>query len=108
LAFSACPTDPGLAAAGGTFFERARDILSELENAEDVARGVDSLRGTRRLALPVDFGTCEVIPRLTVFLDRHPLRRMELRASDLPENLVAEGADVAIRLYRHPDSTFGA
>jgi molybdenum-dependent DNA-binding transcriptional regulator ModE len=35
-----------LTAAGEKFLERARDILAELDNAEDAARGVDSLRGT--------------------------------------------------------------
>jgi DNA-binding transcriptional LysR family regulator len=97
-----------LTAAGETFLERARDILAELDNAEDAARGVDSLRGTIRVALPVLFGTREVIPRLPEFLDRHPLLRMELRVSDIYQDLVAEGVDVAIRLGRLSDSTFGA
>jgi DNA-binding transcriptional LysR family regulator len=97
-----------LTAAGEKFLERAREILAELDNAEDAARGVDSLRGTIRVALPVVFGTREVIPRLPSFMDRHPLLRMELRVSDLYQDLVAEGVDVAIRLGRLADSTFGA
>ena len=96
-----------LTAAGEKFLERARDILAELDNAEDAARGVDSLRGTIRVALPVVFGTREVIPRLPKFMDGHPLLRMELRVSDLYQDLVAEGVDVAIRLGRLSDSTFG-
>jgi DNA-binding transcriptional LysR family regulator len=97
-----------LTAAGEKFLERARDILAELDDAEDAARGVDSLRGALRVALPVMFGTREVIPRLPLFLERHPLLRMELRVSDLYQDLVAEGVDVAIRLGRLSDSTFGA
>jgi len=97
-----------LTAAGEKFLERARDILAELDNAEDAARGLDSLRGTIRVALPVVFGTREVIPRLSEFRDRHPLLRMELRLSDLYQDLVAEGVDVAIRLGKLADSTFGA
>ena len=97
-----------LTAAGAQLLERARDILAELDNAEDAARGVDSLRGTIRLALPVVFGTREVIPRIPEFLARHPLLRVELRVSDLYQDLVAEGVDVAIRLGKLPDSTFGA
>jgi len=96
-----------LTAAGEKFLERAPDILAELDDAEDAARGVDSLRGTIRVALPVVFGTREVIPRLPAFLDRHPLLRMELRVSDLYQDLVAEGVDVAIRLGKLSDSTFG-
>jgi len=97
-----------LTAAGETFLLRARDIIADLDDAEDAARGVDSLRGTLRLALPVVFGTREVIPRLPAFLDRHPLLRMELRVSDLYQDLVAEGVDVAIRLGKLSDSPFGA
>ncbi len=97
-----------LTAAGEKFLERARDILAELDNAEDAARGVDSLRGTLRVALPVVFGTREVIPRLPEFLERHPLLRVELRISDLYQDLIAEGVDVAIRFGKLADSTFGA
>ena len=97
-----------LTAAGTQFLDRARDILAELENAEDAARGVDSLRGTIRLALPVMFGTREIIPRLPEFLARHPLLQVEMRVSDTYQDLVAEGVDVAIRLGKLRDSSFGA
>lgn len=97
-----------LTAAGETFLESVREILADLDNAEDLARGMDSLRGTIRVALPVAFGTREVIPRLSRFMTRHPQLRLELRVSDLYQDLVAEGADVAIRLGRLTDSTFGA
>jgi DNA-binding transcriptional LysR family regulator len=96
-----------LTAAGEKFLPRARDILAELDNAEDAVRGVDSLRGTIRVALPVLFGTREVIPRLPEFLERHPLLGIELRVSDAYQDLVAEGVDVAIRLGKLSDSTFG-
>lgn len=97
-----------LTAAGETFLERARDVLAGLDEAEDAARGIDSLRGTIRVALPVVFGMREVIPRLPEFLARHPLLRMDLRVSDAYQDLVAEGMDVAIRLGKLADSTFGA
>src|SRR5690242_5144552 len=64
--------------AGAVFLDRARQVLAELEDAEDAARGVDSLRGTIRLAMPILYGTREVIPRLTEFLRRHPLLRVEM------------------------------
>ena len=86
--------------AGASFLERARRVLAELEDAEDAARGVDSLRGTIRLAIPVLYGMREVIPRLADFLRRHPQLQVELTVSDERQNLVAEGADVAIRFGR--------
>jgi DNA-binding transcriptional LysR family regulator len=94
--------------AGAAFLDRAREILAGMEEAEDAARGVDSLRGLIRLAVPVLFGTREIIPRLAAFMAKHPMLRVELTVSDERQDLIAEGADVAIRLGRLDDSTFGA
>src|SRR5277367_880834 len=79
--------------AGAVFLDRARQVVAELEDAEDAARGVDSLRGALRLALPVLYGTREVIPRLPGFLRQHPLLRVEMTVADARQDLVAEGAD---------------
>jgi DNA-binding transcriptional LysR family regulator len=94
--------------AGALFLDRAREILAEIEDAEDAARGVDSLRGIIRLALPVIYGTREIIPRLPKFLATHPLLQVEMAVADARQDLVAEGADVAIRLGKLSDSVFGA
>src|SRR6266480_4802140 len=59
--------------AGVLFLDRTREILAEIEDAEDAARGVDSLRGTIRLALPLLYGTREIVPLLPPFLALHPL-----------------------------------
>lgn len=97
-----------LTAAGVTFLEKAREVLAHLDEAEDAARGIDSLHGVIRVALPVVFGVREVIPHLPGFLARYPLLRIELRVSDAYQDLVAEGVDVAIRFGKLVDSTFGA
>lgn len=94
--------------AGALFLDRAREVLADLEDAEDAARGVDSLRGIIRLAIPVVYGTREIIPRLTDFLRLHPLLHVEMTVSDARQDLVAEGADVAIRLGALDDSSHGA
>jgi DNA-binding transcriptional LysR family regulator len=94
--------------AGTLFLDRAREILAGLEDAEDAARGRDSLRGLIRLALPVVYGTREIIPRLAEFLAAHPLLRVEMTIADERQDLIAEGADVAIRLGPLQDSAFGA
>jgi DNA-binding transcriptional LysR family regulator len=94
--------------AGALFLDRAREILSQIEDAEDAARGLDSLRGIIRLAIPVVYGTREIIPRLPKFLQMHPLLRVEMSVVDARQDLVAEGADVAIRLGELDDSAFGA
>src|SRR5438132_3490182 len=94
--------------AGSLFLDRAREILAEIEDAEDAARGVDSLRGTIRLVIPIVYGTREIIPRLAKFLSLHPLLQIEMSVADQPQDLVAEGADVAIRLGDLEDLLFGA
>jgi DNA-binding transcriptional LysR family regulator len=94
--------------AGALFLDRAREILSQIEDAEDAARGLDSLRGIIRLAIPVVYGTREIVPRLPKFLEMHPLLRVEMSVVDARQDLVAEGADVAIRLGELDDSAFGA
>jgi DNA-binding transcriptional LysR family regulator len=93
---------------GALFLDRAREILAEIEDAEDAARGLDSLRGSIRLAIPVVYGTREIIPRLAKFLSIHPMLRVELSVADQRQDLVADGADIAIRLGDLDDSVFGA
>src|SRR3954463_10858522 len=94
--------------AGALFLTRAREVLADIEDAEDAARGVDSLRGTIRVTMPVMYGVRNIIPRLPKFLAAHPLLRVELSVSDERQDLVVEGTDVAIRLGPLNDSGFGA
>ena len=93
--------------AGALFLDRAREILAEVEDAEDAARGLDSLRGIIRLAIPVLYGTREIIPRLPKFLAAHPMLQVEMAVVDARQDLVAEGADLAIRLGELDNSAFG-
>jgi DNA-binding transcriptional LysR family regulator len=97
------PTD-----AGTVYLERARRVLGDLDEAAHAARGVDSLHGVLRVVMSGAFGTREVIPRLPDFLAQHPQLRVELRISDRTDDLIAEGADVALRLGRPADSEFGS
>lgn len=96
--------------AGNLYLERAKYLLAEMEEAEQATRGVDSLHGVIRLAMPVLYGSRAVIPALATFLARHPDLRVEMVMSDARQNLITDGVDVAIRLGVGPleDSTFGA
>src|SRR5260221_12174364 len=95
------PTD-----AGAASLERARRVLGDLDDAEDAARGLDSLRGMLRIAMPGAFAIREIIPRLPGFLALHPQLRLDLVISDRMDDLVAEGVDMAVRLGRLPDFGF--
>src|SRR5437868_2845958 len=46
-----------LTEAGALYLERARHLLAEMEEAEQATRGVDSLHGVIRLAMPVLYGS---------------------------------------------------
>lgn len=96
--------------AGALYLERARRLLAEMEEAEQATRGLDSLHGVIRLAMPVMYGTRAIIPALAPFLERHPDLRVEIVMSDTRQNLVTDGVDIAIRVGVGPldDSSFGA
>ncbi|HEX8553682.1 MAG TPA: LysR family transcriptional regulator [Sphingomonas sp.] len=92
--------------AGAALLERARTVLSELEEAEGAARGADSFTGVLRVATPVTFGAREIAPTLGPFLEAHPALRVELLMADRRVDLLDEGVDLAIRLGPLEDSSF--
>lgn len=96
--------------AGALFLGRAKHLLSEMEEAEQATRGIDSLHGLIRVAMPVLYGSRAIIPALASFVPLHPDLRIEIVMSDARQNLILEGVDVAIRLGvgTLADSTFGA
>jgi DNA-binding transcriptional LysR family regulator len=96
-----------LTEAGSVLLERTRHILPAIDEAEDAARGTDSLRGVIKVAMPVAFGIREVIPRLPPFLAEHPQLKLDLVMADGADDLVAEGVDLALRLGKLADSGFG-
>ena len=92
--------------AGEALLARAREALTSVDDAENAARGADRLTGTLRVALSTPFGSRQVVPLLPAFLERQPELSVELLMSDRYENLIAEGADLALRLGEQPDSGF--
>lgn len=97
-----------LTEAGAAFLNRARQAIADLEEAEQTARGIDSLKGTIRIAVPIVYGTKALIPALRSFLERHPDLRMDISVRDERQDLIATGVDLAIRMGTLEDSTFGA
>jgi len=88
-----------LTEAGSRYYERCRQILADLEDA-DTAVGDSTLgaTGTLKIAAPVPFGLVFVAPRVARFQARHPALEIDLDLNDRPLNLVEENIDVAIRL----------
>ena len=94
--------------AGDALLGRARDALLAIDEAESAARGADRLAGLLRVALPPEYGVRRIVPLLPAFFAQHPLLKIDLMMSDRYENLIAEGADVALRIGDLPDSSFVA
>ncbi|WP_144152306.1 LysR family transcriptional regulator [Paraburkholderia sp. BCC1885] len=95
--------------AGNAFYEACRHMLSIADEAlQLVEQGSGSLRGTLRVATPVDYGAIVVAPVLVALRQQHPELNVELVSNDRLVNLLAEGIDVAIRLGRLADSSHRA
>jgi DNA-binding transcriptional LysR family regulator len=91
--------------AGAEFLARVEPILLALDEAENSVREGGEFRGLLRLSMPTSFGIRDVIPRLPVFMARHPALHIQLQLGDTPQDLVRDAVDVAIRLGRLTDST---
>lgn len=99
-----------LTEAGHAYYQRARHILDELQDADlAVSRHHATPRGTLRLNAPMAFGTLEVAVWLPRFMASHPELKIDLVCNDRYVDLIDEGFDVALRLARElPDSTLMA
>jgi DNA-binding transcriptional LysR family regulator len=92
--------------AGRQFYQRAVQILSDLEDAEQgAAFDASGLRGSLKLAAPLSFGLAHLSGALTEFLEQHPAIELNLDLNDRSVNLVEEGFDLAIRIGELEDST---
>ena len=90
---------------GQVFFERSRQVLADLEEAEAaLIHGRTSLSGTLRVSAPVQFGQQYIAPAMNEFIARHDRLTLDLDLVDRHVGLVEEGYDLAIRIGRLPDS----
>lgn len=99
----------GLTEAGRDFYERARRIVSEVEEAEQAASSRQvSPRGLLRVNAPVTYGITHLSPILPEFMKRYPEIRVELVMNDRFVDLIEEGFDLAVRVADLPDSSLVA
>lgn len=96
-------------AAGQDYYEFARRILVEIEEADaQVGRGQRAPAGVVRVAASPAFGRLYLVPRLAELAARHPGITLHLDVSERRADLVGEGVDVAVRMGRLGDSTLVA
>ena len=88
-----------LTETGQVFFERSLQLLSDFEEAEQLASQSGSvLRGTLRLTCPVNFGARHVAPAVAEFMGLHPQVKFDMSVSDRVVDLVEDGYDLAVRV----------
>lgn len=94
---------------GQEFYERARRILGEVEDAEQaMSLGRAGPRGLLRVSAPMSFGMLHLSPLVAQFLREHGDVRFDMELSDRTVDVVGEGFDMAIRIGTLPDSTLVA
>jgi len=97
-------TDVGL-----NYYERCRDALEQLDQAENEvseARGVP--RGRLRVDMPVSLGRRLIVPALPRFLLQHPELSVQVSMNDRLVDLVQEGIDAGLRVGNLGDSSLVA
>ncbi|MDR5853287.1 LysR family transcriptional regulator [Caballeronia sp. LZ062] len=94
-----------LTESGQVYLERARQILDELEDVEQmvVARNHEPL-GSLRIVAPVVFGLHNLAPVLQTYAQRYPKVLPDVTLVDRQVDLVEEGFDVGIVIARQVKS----
>lgn len=91
--------------AGRIYYEKAKHILAEMEEAEAfLAETRSTPRGKLRISAPVTFGNHALAPAITEFLKRYPEVSVELNLSNRKIDLVEEGYDIIFRSGELQDS----
>ena len=91
---------------GAAFFERCRQALGEIEEAELVLKEARlKPSGNLRIDLPVSFGRLKMVPLLGSFQAQYPNVRLSVTFTDRYIDLVEEGVDVSVRFGLLQDSS---
>ncbi len=88
-----------LTAEGEAFYQRARNILAAMDEAEsEVMQAGDTPRGRLRLHCGSAFGMHQLVPAIPRFLARHPGVELDVTIADQAPAALEEGIDLAIRI----------
>ncbi len=94
-----------LTEVGANFHEHAARILAEVEDARLVAASLNTRpQGLLRINIPSAFGRRHVVPHLGDFLSEYPDIRVDATLTDATVDLIASGADLAVRVGALADS----
>ena len=95
------PTD-----AGTQFYERAINILSDVEDARQAINcSSEKLVGSLRITAPRSYADIDLHEPLIAFMEAHPGLSFELHLSDERVDVIGGGYDLAIRVAKNLDDT---
>jgi len=98
-----------LTETGSRYLLDCKRILSDLEDADQVASGAQAeVRGSLAITASVLFGRAFVAPLLHAFLKRHEKINLRALFVDRVVDLIEEGLDVAVRIAHLSDASFTA
>ncbi|HCB1501116.1 TPA: LysR family transcriptional regulator [Klebsiella michiganensis] len=91
--------------SGRLFYERAKNILAEMEEAEAVIAETRAIpRGNLRISAPITFGSQLLASKLPEYLKQNPEVSLELCLSNRTVDLVEERFDAVFRTGELADS----
>ncbi|MFX1765742.1 LysR family transcriptional regulator [Paraburkholderia sp. A1RI-2L] len=91
---------------GRLFYQRAREILEAMDNAEaEVSSRTQVAGGLVRVNVPLSFGVSHLAPLWGDFMAAWPQIDLEITLNDRVVDLVDEGYDLAVRISTLPDSS---
>jgi LysR family transcriptional regulator, regulator for bpeEF and oprC len=89
---------------GRVYYERARQVLADLDDAEAALGGArPSARGRLRVAMPMGLARSFVVPALPSFFAEHPELALEVRLNNRTLALLEDGVDCAISYGKPSD-----
>lgn len=95
--------------AGRDFYERARRVIEQADEADHVARGSKTeLSGLLRVCATSMFAQLHIFPKLKAFVEQYPLITIDLILNDQDIDLQEEGIDVAMCMGDLEDSAMTA
>jgi LysR family transcriptional regulator for bpeEF and oprC len=91
---------------GAAYFERCRQALADLEEAEAVLKAAQlKPSGNLRIDMPVSFGRLKMVPLFGAFQARYPDIKLRVTLNNRYIDLIEEGVDVSVRLGQLLDSS---
>jgi len=88
-----------LTGEGASFFERCRQIMAEIEEAESAVTATTATpKGRLRIQMPVGFGRRVIVPKMWQFTQLYPELSVDIELSDRFVDLTYEAVDAVIQI----------